>query len=296
MRNMRGFLALALGLGITAAIALAILVAGPIGALVHVLSRGRIQNAIELCPKLWGYLIHTCCIKGLLNVNVQLTGAPFTQLNDDEVALVIGNHPSTAAIPSVLWYVTRHLRDRLFIVAKSDFLKNPILGWPARLINMALFIDRKNRIRAKRAIRIALKRRYSTDQAILVFPDQRRPWPDRIEADRRRFASTIPGLDQWLHHTMLPRSGGFATLLAALGDRPVRVFLLTTSYGIPERGVFDLNRLVGGTLHFHLEPCARPRFIRERDTQRWLNEQWMMVNRRIGEWRETSYSGGPDAA
>src|SRR3989338_9180899 len=104
MRNMRGFLALALGLGITAAIALAILVAGPIGALVHVLSRGRIQNAIELCPKLWGYLIHTCCIKGLLNVNVQLTGAPFTQLNDDEVALVIGNHPSTAAIPSVLWY------------------------------------------------------------------------------------------------------------------------------------------------------------------------------------------------
>ncbi len=209
----------------------------------------------------------------------------FPRLGEDERGLIIGNHPSDLQLWTWLDVVTREFSPDVLAVMKKEFLYDPrilppILGWPAYLGKMGVPIDRSNRISAVRSIRRGCKDIFTPGKAMILLAEGHRPTKKRIAEAVEKGATNRPDLklNEWLHHTPFPRSGGLRTVLQALNDQPLRILNTTVSSDVDEEG----ESVLGATIHVHGEEVTREEILGVDD---WLLEEWKRKNQLIAEWK-----------
>jgi 1-acyl-sn-glycerol-3-phosphate acyltransferase len=250
------------------------------------------KNPLRYSIKLAAWIITEILIKRLLKVTIELHGVK-PIIPEGEIVIVIGNHPTSMALAPFYWFVTTYVRSMITTVAKAEHLMNPALGMPVWFIDAGIFINRGNRQRARRTISRAIRKGKLANNCIVIFPDTRRPTPERIQADFDKFKGTIPDLQQWLNHTRVPRSGGLFQLLQSLNQR-VTVVNITTSFSRIDYGLKDVARQYQGLLNLNCEVISIPHTITEAELRKHLNMLWRVKNRSIDFWQWETYSNLPN--
>lgn len=275
---LRGGLALIVGLTVTVVTGLTIVIVGIVyNPLHHMVSTGN-TNPVRRLANLWAWLIHWICIRRLLNCELRIEDKSLRPRQNQEVVVVIANHPSTMGLASFFWYVFRHLRRNVLIIVKNGHRFNPVIGWAGWLISSFVFINRKNRATARRAIKQGLASGFDpTTDAIVVFADSRRPTRERIRANRAEMRGKIPGLEYWPLHTRTPGITGLLAILKTIKPEHLRVVCLGNGFNIADEGVKDIPRLVDQRFCLRVFARQRPPADTEAFT-RWLNDLYLEIN------------------
>lgn len=276
----RACAALVLGLVITMMIALALVAVGiPYALLVQWWASWR--HPLELVPRLWAIVMHKLCLS-LLHVKVEVSGK-IKPLAPNEYAVVLGNHPFSSGVPSVVWLIGSRVASRLAAVGKLGQALNPI-GWAMLIVPIGILIKRGKQGGAGQTIKRYLDRAIAPGKALLLFADQHRPTATRLQEDWAKFGEEgVPGLA-----TLVPRVGGLAVILEGLRGKRVRVLDITCAFSVQEfhGGLKDLVRLYGATLHLDLEDVTEQFLLIDREKlQEALMQRWRWKNRLIESWR-----------
>ena len=171
-------------------------------------------------------------------------------------------------------------------MAKLDIKTNPItaflLGTPLETIGRVGYINRDEREEAYLGVRRAVEAVLRPDTGLVFFPDSQRPYPKRLQKERKTWSEKRPDLqvDDWLTETCFTRSGGLWNLLQATETMPdVRFADFTVAEPHRRTGVFHVayqertrQEMLGA------EPSLK-------HLQNWLIENWKEKNRVIREWR-----------
>ncbi|MFH1098809.1 MAG: 1-acyl-sn-glycerol-3-phosphate acyltransferase [Candidatus Uhrbacteria bacterium] len=239
-----------------------------------------IPNPFAWIPKWYSAFVTRLCYRWILGVRIVVSIRGSVRGR----RLCIGNHPTALAMPVVWWVITRYIAPHVVTVGKREHAWNPFIGWPLIILRALILIDRRDHASALRSIRDGLRRTARAVYALVIFPDMRRPTPERILADREKFADRIPRLRAWLRYSLVPRIGGLAEILEHT-DPPLPVVHLTQAFDVEEYGVFNVVRIVNRTIYVDIEeamvPLPRDRFA----LANVLNAEWEKKHRRIAEWR-----------
>jgi 1-acyl-sn-glycerol-3-phosphate acyltransferase len=299
-RLIRGSSALVIGFTITTCVGLfGCITALPCGLIAHLFSR---KNPVRLLIPFWSYLVDELCVKKILGARIMvggeaLTGGGIVPAKEDEIVICVANHPSTLLIPSFTRFVTEYICKDVVAIGKREHLRNPVTGWFMKLSGTGILVDRDNNDSTGAVIKVDLKRLVRTPLAIIIFPDMRRPSLSRVVADREKFASKIPDINDWLHYTMMPRSGALYSLLQELKGRKLRFFSITTACSVDDSSILNILDIVGS--HIVIEPqrfdhCA---LIQSREAlNHLLNERWRKINNNIGRWKANRNSSVSSAS
>lgn len=240
-------------------------------------------SPFEGAPRLWAWMVYELCYVRCFQVR-QEPGPVFHLTSHDPLTLCIANHPATAAMSPLVRYLTRGRRVRLLFVAKVEHLWNIFLGLPLWLVNGSIFIRRSDRDVALQAIRRKIRKRLRGPTILVIFPDQHRPTPRRIEADRELFAARIEGGTAWLRATPLPRSGGLLEVLFGI-QHPLLLLNLTQALGRCQHGVREAQGIFGQTFRVHCEERASTDLPRASGPlQSWLIGEWQTKNELLARW------------
>ena len=210
---------------------------------------------------------------------------------DDERMVVLGNHPTGNGVSSFGRFITDNLAPYMLAIGKIEHMKNPVLGWPLRLARSGVFIDRtpgKNE-EAIAAIREACETIFTPQSSMVVFPDRSRPTKKRIEVARQKWAERMPELhvEEWMHHTLFPYSGGLYTILEGTKDVKRRIIDVTTGFNRPDETVLQASALIDSTLHIRTEDVTGQIPIGDVEALReWLIRRWIEKNRMLDEWKQ----------
>ncbi len=234
----------------------------------------------------WACLMKRFVYDELFRTTIKIE-ATVRPLDPDETALVIANHPSISGAPLIAWFVTTYLTSRLCVVAKREHLWNPV-GWILWATGAGIFVKRDDPEQSVVAIRRAFENGQHAQSAIILFPDMRRPSPERIAKDIKRFAGRIPFVERWLTHTLVPRGGGLHTVLQSFAGRRLRIINMTEAFNVKEYGLWDVRALLQATFHFRVEDVTSviPVLCDRASLNAWLNGEWIRKNCRIELWRE----------
>ena len=124
---------------------------------------------------------------------------------------------------------------------------------------------------------------------VVIYPEGTRATPRRRArrlAQMRERADPLVELAERFEHGLPPHLGGLASLLDRQPEADVVFMAHAGLDGI--RGVGDLfgGRLIGTRLDVALWRVAAAEIPSEPDARRqWLFEQWLEVDRKVGEWR-----------
>lgn len=252
---------------------------------------GALQGVLRICGirtsfevpifYYWSAFIHEICLVQVLGVKVIMSGY-IPPARDREVLVCISNHPSTLVSPSLAWYVSHFLSERMLTVAKIEHLRNPF-GWCLWVLNTAIFVDRTNPLQSKKAIRVTMSNGVPTPCTLILLPDSGRPSAEVIAKDIQKFAGKIPRIADWLKYTRAPRAGGLHSAVQALSGKRARYVDVTIALR-PGDDSCVLNILWRGDwiLHIHAEEVSPPQ---ERQTlEEWLNRSFEQKNSMIGRW------------
>ena len=210
---------------------------------------------------------------------------------DDERMVVIGNHPTGNGVVGFGRFITDHLAPYMLAIGKIEHMKNPALGWPLRLARSGVFIDRtpgKNE-EAIGAIQDACETTFTPKSSMVVFPDRSRPTQKRIEESRKKWAERLPDVkvEEWMHHTLFPYSGGLYTILKGTEEVRRRIIDVTIGFNKPDETVLQAGALIDSTLHIRAEdvtdqiPTNNIIELRE-----WLIERWIQKNGMLDDWKK----------
>lgn len=292
-RHIRAVAAVMVGLIITAAIGLFTFISAlPFRIICDWIFLGHLSNPLEKMPKYWSAFIHHVCVRWILRVRVRVEGSD-KPAQPNELILCIANHPSTLAVASVIWYITHHFAAHVLAVAKRGHLTNPFLapfiGLPLWAIRAGIFINRDDTDAAFASIRRAVSGiARSRPLVLVIFPDQHRPTRQRIARDRAYFSPSISDLQEWLHATLVPRSGGTLELMRGLyhTGRPIRIVTITNAFDVENNGIHDIGNLFDATLRVAVEwVTSLPQG--ESALRAWLIKEWRHKNMRILDWRNS---------
>lgn len=277
--RLRAIGALMLGLCITTTTALGLVVTGvPYRLLVGWWAARWFQNPLRLVPTCWARIMEVLCSRWLMRIQVHTSGTLPTYSSTDRV-LCLANHPPGKAIPSFFRLITSGILPRVAAIGKQEHLWNPI-GWAMWAIQAGILINRKNRTSAIDSIRRGLADVFTPGTCLVLFPDMRRPMAKRIASDRKKFKASVPGVAEWLHYTMVPRSGGLAEILKVLREveGAVRIVDVTLTFNVDDGGAGDMSRIFGATLYLHVEEIPTPLPHEPALLQDWLNSRWKWKN------------------
>ncbi len=282
--TIRGYLGVVLGCSLTFMVAVGVLLTAPIYQILFDWWICRwTKNPFTLAPKLWAALLDTIVFRWLVAVRVALEGS-IEPLREGEIVLWIGNHPSTMATASVARAILA-LTPRAVFVAKHDL--NPFMKWPVKAIsNGAIFINREDPESWRNVLKHEPGNTTVDRRGLVLFPDTHRATPKRIARELEKFSDTIPGLGEWLTHTLIPRSGGLFTVLQGLEGRALRILNLTGGYSVAEWGVRDAPDICDATLRIRIEDVTTEIPRNDEDKLRtWLLEEWKKKNQLLHQWQ-----------
>ncbi len=249
------------------------------------------NNPARRIMAVWSFLVDEICVKRILGARVliggeALTGGGVIPVKDDEVVVCVANHPSTLLIPTFTRFVTEYICKDIVAIGKREHLRNPVTGWFMKLAGTGILVDRDSNDATGAVIKDNLKKLLRTPLAIVIFPDMRRPSPERIAADRQKFVAKVPDINEWLHHTMMPRSGALYSLIQGLKGCKVRFLSITTASSDEDDSVLKIANLVGGNIL--VEPLRFDRCVMVGDRQdlnNLLNDRWKKINQEITRYK-----------
>ncbi|MCR4312080.1 MAG: 1-acyl-sn-glycerol-3-phosphate acyltransferase, partial [Candidatus Uhrbacteria bacterium] len=211
--------------------------------------------------------------EGLMRMNAVRNVRNVKPFSKQENIVVIANHPSLAGVPMFTWLLGEMLNRELVFVGKIEHKNNPFVGWPLRLLDAGIFIDRDNRSDALELLRTEVPRVFMRGAAIVILADQSRLTAKRLKEDHRKYLGRVDQLDAFVH-TLVPRIGGTRQILLAAGKH-VRVIDVTSGIDRPDLGIWDALLHFGANFHFHAEDVPNgletdENFLRMRLVRRWV--------------------------
>ncbi len=220
--------------------------------------------------------------KGLMRMKLPVV-APIRPSRPDEPTIVIANHPSFAAAPLFGWLLGQLLDREMVFIGKREHMRNPFIGWPIKLLDCGIFIDRNNRKDALEHIKHELPQMFARGAVAVIFPDQSRPTDEKIRADRLEFLAHNVNTEPFVH-TLVPRIGGLRQILAVAGNG-ARVIDVTAGCDCRELGERDMPLMFRRTYHFHVQEVPHglpndPERLKTRLVNRWAAKQ-----RLLGRWK-----------
>jgi len=219
----------------------------------------------------------------------------FSKLESDKRGIVISNHPEDDALWSWLHVVTDEFSPNFVSVMKDEFLTKPkymAIGWPAYLGGMGVPIDRSKGASALTVIRDSCDTLFTPGKSMSIFPCGTRPSHDKIAASQKRMMRDRPDLNvnEWLHNTPFPRSGGLMSMLKTTADHPVQILNTTVGLSVDceEGDVQD------ATVYVHGEEVSREELLgsnpdesaQRESLDNWLVEEWKRKNEMRASWRQ----------
>lgn len=284
-RYLRGFSALSLAGLITVTLGLfGSLAVLPLGFLSYFVG---CVNPAKRVLSLWAFLIEEICAKRILGMHVgtHVIGSKelgyeekLKPLEDDEIAICFGNHPSTLLMPSFINFVSRHISKNIVALGKKEHLRNPFFGAFVKWSGTCLFVDQNSNEETSIAIKRDLYSLIKTPMAIIIFPDSHRPNKELIGADIRHFSLKISDLPEWLLYTLVPRSGAMFTLLNELRGRKLRFIDLTTICSKEDDSIFKTSGLVGASVTIQAREVSDIPQENRQALNSWLNADWKKKN------------------
>ncbi|KKW28880.1 MAG: hypothetical protein UY72_C0059G0007 [Candidatus Uhrbacteria bacterium GW2011_GWD2_52_7] len=219
---------------------------------------------------------------GLMGMKTKVD-ARLRPFRHDERIVVIANHPSLAAAPLFAGILGDLLKRELVFVGKKEHLRNPFVGWPLKLLDAAIFIDRSDGEAAINELMRELPRYFARGAVVVMLPDQYRLTQEKLLADQHKFREH--GIDTHLfEHTLVPRTGGLRQILLAAGAN-ARVIDVTAGCSCREFGNDDIPKMPGSTYHFHAEDVPHGLPTDKHELGLRLVRRWVTKNRLLGGWK-----------
>ena len=247
----QGYVALAIGGLITAIMCMLVLAFGWAYRLVFDWwLKPWINNPFELAVRLWSRIMKRVVYEQLASVQFVVDGS-IAPIQPDELALwVVFPHSSDLALALVFAKITE-LSQRVRLIVKADLPR--ALRWPLEAMrDVAIFIARDNADAWPAQIRNGLGKTPTGARGIVIMPETHRFNPKRLGEDIQEFAAKIPGLADYLTHTLVPHAGGLFTCRNALPHPRVRVIELTGFFDVAEWQLLHVPRICGAVFHVRL--------------------------------------------
>lgn len=130
------------------------------------------KTSIKVTSRIWSDIV-----LGISGVNLIVKGKE--NLNFSEEVIYISNHESGFDIPVIF----KAVPQPLFFLAKAELKKIPFLGWYMSALGM-IFIDRRNKVRAKQSL-ISAGNEIKKGKNIISFPEGSRSLHGEIRLFRR---------------------------------------------------------------------------------------------------------------
>lgn len=285
--NLRGYFGLAIALVVTL---IADLLAALVGAPWRILLGWQPFQPFSFLPYCWAKVGNWLAVNQILGVKMRLYRPYLARPpRPNEVTIIIANHPPTTLLLSFCWFVFTMVARRAVAVGKIEHVWSwyaPLFGWGMWGAWGGVFINRENREQAFEALRraVAKMRNY---RAFIIFPDKSRPTPEKVAQDVARYRKAIPGVADWLKHTLVPRTGGLLALLEACDwlGAPVRIVDITIWSSRMSQNVRQAGALVNATVWLEAQEFDGQEFPRERAAlEKKLNALWQRKNRLITEY------------
>lgn len=127
-------------------------------AIVSIFITLRSRSGMWIAQRVW-----TPFILFVLGVKLKVTG--LENINPEKNYVILANHTSNLDIPML----SAGLPMIFYYVAKKELQRVPFLGWGMMAAGV-IFIDRKNKTRAIRSMRIAA-RKINKGKNIMIFPE-----------------------------------------------------------------------------------------------------------------------------
>ncbi|MDO8493687.1 MAG: 1-acyl-sn-glycerol-3-phosphate acyltransferase [bacterium] len=240
---------------------------------------------------IWSSIIETLLAKTLLGMKISvlgdmLRGDGIIPAAENEIIICLGNHPSTLLMPCFISFITQMICGDIIVLGKREHLANPFIGWYMKFAGTGLFIDQDSNEVTTAAIKKDLAGLLRKPLAIIIFPDSHRPDEELIAEDKKKFAVKIPDLNEWLHYTLVPRSGALFTLLHELKDHNVRIINITTACSVEDDSIWKLTEMIGSSVLIEPKEVRSIPYENRGSLNRWLNIEWAKKNNDIARWRQ----------
>ncbi len=216
------------------------------------------------------------------------------KLVDDEVTILIANHPTYIGFLGYGRFVTGILWGNVVMVMKSELKKSfsleGILAKTLWALGAALFIDRENPTKARNQIKEWVSKGGAKGKIIGIFPDGRRPSKDRLHENHDRYRKDIPDVDEKFSETLVPKPGGTYVIFNACRELglPVRLYRATMAFDREDSGFRSIRSLIGATYKVRCsdETDTALRLRGERVWKGWFYSMWEEINLTLKEWKD----------
>ena len=245
-----------------------------------------------ILPAAWAWGVWKLCCEGILGMKLEVEN--FEAIRRKGVSILISNHPTYLGFAGYAYLVTCVFRTKVVMVMKSElrasFSLEGILAKTLWALGCAIFIDRANPIKAREQIGRWV--RMNTVPCLIgIFPDGRRPTPERIKENHDRLRKDFPKIDEDLPLTLFPKAGGAYVIFENCQEygRLEGFLRATISFDREDLGFRSIFDLLGATFYVHLvdEMTTADSLRGVRVWKYWFYTMWKEVNRKIEEWKNS---------
>ncbi len=235
-------------------------------------------------------------VEYFMNLDTEVHGE-IPKLEKNERGIVIANHPSDLLLWPWVNAVAQNFTPKLKAVAKKEVMYDPrtlpfIFGWPGKLGELVIPVDRSNKESAVSLLRKCCKKILRPQNAVCIFPDEHRPTAKGIERSHKKMAKKdriFQDLPETMPYSCFPKSGGLLEILSATEGFDMRIINTTVGASVDE----NKSELYGSTMHIHGEEVSLKALLglsrdpkeQEAHLRAWLVEEWKRKNEMIRKWQ-----------